>query len=60
VITVCDDAASEACPVFFGSREKLHWPTPDPAAATGGEDDVNAAFDEAFTMLKNRIESELL
>lgn len=60
VITVCDSAANEACPVFLGQHKKLHWSTPDPAAATGSEDDITAAFDEAFTMLKNRIEKELL
>lgn len=60
VITVCDAAASESCPVFFGQHKKLYWSTPDPAAATGSEEEINAAFDEAFTMLKDRIESELL
>lgn len=60
VITVCDAAASEACPIFLGSHKKLHWPTPDPAAATGSEEEINAAFDEAFAMLKTRIEKELL
>ncbi len=60
VITVCDAAAAESCPVFLGKHEKLHWSTPDPAAATGSEDKINAAFDEAFNMLKTRIESELL
>ena len=37
VITVCDQA-NEACPVFFGARERLHWSFPDPSAATGTED----------------------
>lgn len=60
VITVCDAAASEACPVFLGSHKKLHWPTPDPATATGSEEEINAAFDEAYNKLKARIESELL
>jgi arsenate reductase (thioredoxin) len=60
VITVCDAAASEACPVFLGSHKKLHWPTPDPAAATGSEEDIDAAFDEAFLMLKEKVENELL
>lgn len=60
VITVCDAAASEACPVFLGQHKKLHWPTPDPAAATGSNEAINVAFDEAFNMLKTRIESELL
>lgn len=60
VITVCDAAASEACPLFLGNHKKLHWPTPDPAAATGSEDDIDAAFDKAFVMLKERVENELL
>lgn len=60
VITVCDQAASESCPVFFGKHEKLHWSTPDPAKAQGSEDEINAAFDEAFNLLKSRIEKELL
>jgi len=60
VITVCDAAASESCPLFLGQHKKMHWSTPDPAKAKGAEEDVLAAFDDAFTMLKNRIETELL
>ncbi len=60
VITVCHAAEAESCPVFLGKHEKLYWSTPDPAAATGSEEDINSAFDEAFNMLKTRIESELL
>ncbi len=59
VITVCDQAASESCPVSFGKHEKLHWSTPDPAKAQGSEGEVDAAFDEAFFLLRNRIEKEL-
>lgn len=60
VITVCDAAASEACPLFLGSHKKLHWPTPDPATVTGSEEDIDAAFDEAFQMVRQRVENELL
>lgn len=60
VITVCDSAANESCPLFPGNPEKLHWSTPDPAKAEGTEQEIEAAFDEAFNMLKNRIENELL
>ena len=56
MITVCDQAAGESCPLFSGSPKKLHWSTPDPAKATGSEGDINAAFDKAFLMLKNRVE----
>lgn len=59
VITVCDAAAAESCPVFLGNHEKLHWSTPDPAAAKGSEEDINAAFDNAFSLLKKRIEEDL-
>ena len=60
VITVCDAAASESCPIFLGKHEKLHWSTPDPAKATGTEAEIDKAFDEAFGMLKERVERELL
>ena len=56
VITVCDQAAGESCPLFLGSPKKLHWSTPDPAKATGTEPEIDAAFDNAFLMLKSRIE----
>ena len=60
VITVCDQAAGEQCPIFAGGPKKLHWSTPDPAKATGSEAEVSAAFDTALNMLKKRIEEELL
>ena len=60
VITVCDEAAAESCPVFLGDYERKHWSTPDPAKAEGSEVDIENAFDEACEMLKNRIEKELL
>lgn len=59
VITVCDNAANEVCPVLMGSQTKIHWSTPDPAKAEGSDRDIEVAFDEAFNMLKTRIEQEL-
>ncbi|HMV55997.1 MAG: arsenate reductase ArsC [Nitrospira sp.] len=56
VITVCDQAAAEACPLFLGAPTKMHWSTPDPAKATGSEVEIDAAFDQAFLMLKKRVE----
>ena len=56
VITVCDQAAGENCPLFPGKPKKLHWSTPDPGKAIGSEADIDAAFDKAFLMLKNRVE----
>ena len=49
VITVCDSAAAEQCPVFVGvagkSPLKLHWGYPDPSNAEGGEDGKRRAFE---------------
>ena len=56
VITVCDQAADESCPLFPGTPKKLHWSTPDPAKVTGSEAVINAAFDHVFVMLKTRVE----
>jgi len=60
VVTVCDQAAGETCPLFPGHPRTLHWSIPDPAHATGTEDEINSAFDNAFQLLKTRIETELL
>jgi len=60
VITVCDEAAGETCPLFPGSPAKKHWSTPDPAKVEGSEAEVDAAFDRAFTLLRQHIEDELL
>lgn len=56
VITVCDQAAGQSCPLFPGNPKKLHWSTPDPANATGSESEIDAAFEKAFLMLKHRVE----
>ena len=57
VITVCDQVAGERCPVFPGNPKKLHWSTPDPANVMGSETERDAAFDQAFFLLKNRVEA---
>lgn len=60
IITVCDSAAAESCPVYLREVKQLHWSTPDPAKVEGSEEDINAAFDQAFELLRKRIEKELL
>ncbi|MCB5177374.1 arsenate reductase ArsC [Microvirga lenta] len=56
VFTVCDSAANEACPVWPGRPATAHWGIPDPAAVTGSEAQIALAFDEAYRMLRRRIE----
>jgi arsenate reductase (thioredoxin) len=55
VFTVCDNAASEVCPVWPGQPMTAHWGVPDPAAVQGTEAEVERAFREAFFMLERRI-----
>ena len=56
VITVCDQAR-QACPVFPGVHETLHWGYEDPAAVEGTEEQRLAAFRATLTMMSGRIQS---
>jgi arsenate reductase len=56
VFTVCDNAASEACPVWPGQPMTAHWGIPDPAEAKGSDAEIAAAFLDAYRMLMRRIE----
>ncbi|MEO5940354.1 MAG: arsenate reductase ArsC [Candidatus Limnocylindrales bacterium] len=55
VLTVCDDAA-EACPVFPGPAVRTHWSIPDPARATGTDEEVMAVYRATLANLRERIE----
>jgi arsenate reductase len=59
VITVCDQA-NEACPVFFGARERLHWSFPDPSTAGGSEEERLAVYRQVRDAIRDRIEHELV
>lgn len=54
VITVCDKAAGEACPVHFGPATKTHWGLGDPSESVGSPDEIEAAFDATLARLKLR------
>lgn len=59
VITVCD-AAKEACPVFPGAKNRLHWSFEDPAQANGTEEERLEVFRKVRDEIRERIERELL
>jgi len=56
VITVCDNAAGETCPAWFGSPVTAHWGVPDPAGVGGDEATRRAAYRKAWLLLRERIE----
>jgi arsenate reductase (thioredoxin) len=55
VFTVCDNAASEVCPVWPGRPTTAHWGVADPAAVEGTDDEKRRAFNNAFRELDARI-----
>ena len=57
VITVCDKAAGEACPVYFGSATKAHWGLEDPSDVEGDEARVQAAFDATLETIATRCQA---
>ncbi|HKY18716.1 MAG TPA: arsenate reductase ArsC [Rhizomicrobium sp.] len=56
VFTVCDNAASEVCPVWPGQPMTAHWGVPDPAAVEGTDAEIAKAFREVFLTLQRRID----
>lgn len=58
-ITVCGNAAGEACPVFLGAPLKAHWGLPDPADEAGGEAAEDAAFEQTWHWLEMRAQALL-
>jgi arsenate reductase len=55
VLTVCDKAAGEVCPVWPGQPMSAHWGVADPAAVVGTEAQIDKAFSDAFIVLQRRI-----
>ena len=57
VITVCDKAAGEACPVYFGPALKAHWGLEDPSDVQGDDEDLNAAFNATMDIIATRCQA---
>ena len=59
VITVCDKAAGETCPVYFGPAIKCHWGLEDPSEVKGDEATVDAAFHATLMRIGQRCQAFL-
>jgi len=59
VVTVCDSAAQEACPVWFGKAVKLHWGLKDPSKVQGSEQDIKAEFLVCMEKIEQRVNAML-
>ena len=60
ILTVCDSAAAESCPVWPGRPLTAHWGVPDPAAVKGTDQEKRLAFQKAFSALSQRIDRLLV
>jgi len=56
IVTVCDSAAGEVCPLWPGQPVTAHWGFPDPAAVTGADDDKRAAFAQTLRQIRSRVQ----
>ena len=59
VITVCDKAAGESCPVYFGPALKAHWGLEDPSEVMGDEAQIAAAFEATLARITQRCQAFL-
>ncbi len=55
VITVCDKAAGDACPVFFGRANRAHWGLADPSDVSASDEAIQRAFDETLSIIEARV-----
>ena len=55
VVTVCDSAAGESCPVYFGKSLKVHWGLEDPSKLEGTEEEKAKAFNTTIDIIEKRV-----
>lgn len=56
VVTVCDSAAGESCPVWFGNSVKIHWGLADPSKLEGSDEEISDAFRQTIKQITQRVE----
>jgi len=56
VVTVCDNAAGEVCPIWPGHPVTAHWGFPDPAALAGSDEEKRAAFANTLRQIRTRVQ----
>ena len=56
VVTVCDIAAGETCPLWMGEVEKHHWGLPDPSRAEGDAAAIRSAFMAVIDRIENKVD----
>ena len=56
IVTVCDKAAGEMCPLWPGQPVTAHWGFPDPAAVAGSDEEKRAAFALTLRQIRNRVQ----
>lgn len=59
VVTVCDSAAGEVCPLWMGEVDKIHWGLPDPSREEGDEGAVRSAFVAVIDRIENKVDEWL-
>lgn len=59
VVTVCDSAAGEVCPLWLGMVEKIHWGLPDPSRVEGGDAVIQAAFMSVIDRIEKKVDDWL-
>lgn len=59
VVTVCASAAGETCPAYLGPVLRTHWGVEDPGHVVGTEDEITAAFEHTYAIIRGRIEAFL-
>lgn len=59
VVTVCDSAAAETCPVWFGNNVKVHWGLSDPSKLEGNEEEKREAFFAVMATIEQRVKKLL-